>query len=43
MALEEDDVGPLAHLVDEVGLRVAQAAVHRVGLDDDRPVADRLE
>ena len=43
MALEEDHVAPLAEAEDEVGLEIAQAAVHRVRLDHDGEGADRLE
>jgi hypothetical protein len=43
VALEQDDIGALAHLEDEVRLEVGQAPVDGVRLDDRRDVVDRVE
>ena len=43
MALHDEHVAALAAGIDKFGLVVRQAAVHRVRLDHDRPIGQRVE
>jgi hypothetical protein len=43
VTLEQDNISPLAHLVNKVGLKIPHTAVDRVRFDHDRPIVKGVQ